>query len=119
MSVYKEGYHIVESIMNQSRQIFPDAADFGVPVTENDSNWNDIKQLVEWYGVKETRRIDKWNGGSSVECIVELMDEWAVSDRHKTEDEALERFKVYYTSHSGKIEGKIHSGIVMIEALKP
>ena len=118
MSVYKEGYHIIESIMNQSRQIFPDAADFGVPVTENDSNWNDIKQLVEWYGVKETRRIDKWNGGSSVVCIVELMDEWAVSDRRKTEDEALERFKVYYTSHSGKIEGKIHSGIVMIEAMR-
>ena len=98
MSVYKEGYFIVESLQKQSKQIYPDACDFGVLVKKGDANWNMAKQLIEWYGVKETRKVEVYSTGKSVDCDVELLDEWAVSDKRKTEKEALDKFRISYTT---------------------
>lgn len=76
MSVYKEGFYAVELIQKSSKQIFPDAADFGAPVTKGDSLWNWVKQLVDWYGVKGSRKEYTYPTGATVESTVELMDEW-------------------------------------------
>ena len=34
MSVYKEGYYIIDEIERASYQIYPDAADYGAPVVK-------------------------------------------------------------------------------------
>jgi hypothetical protein len=102
MSVFKEGYHALESIHKQAKQIWPDAGDFGAPVKEGSSLWNELKQLCEWYGIKSTRYAsapDKKH--RTVSIYVHLMDEWAVSDEIKTEKEATEFFKVTYNKCPG------------------
>jgi hypothetical protein len=102
MAVYKEGYSIVNSILRNSKQVYPDAADYGVLVKKGDSNWNGIKQLVEWYGVKGTREETRYSTGSSVLHKVMLMDEWAVSDGIKTETQATEYYMVSYVTLKDK-----------------
>lgn len=92
MAVYREGYKAVELIENSSKRIFPDACDYGAPTKVGDSIWNSLKQLKEWYGVEDTRHKDEF--GCTV--VVELMDEWAVSDGRKNIKEATERFLVTY-----------------------
>jgi hypothetical protein len=102
MSVYKEGYHALELITKEAKQIWPDAADFGAPVKKDSSLWNWIKQLTEWYGIKSTRYAsapDKKHMTASI--YVHLMDEWAVSDERKTEEEATEFYKVTYNKTPG------------------
>lgn len=39
MSLYKEGYNIVCDLIKRQVQIYPDAADYGVPVNKDDKNW--------------------------------------------------------------------------------
>lgn len=73
MSVYKEGYYIIAEIQNKSKQIWADACDVGVLVKKNDAMWNNVKQLVAWYGVEGTRK-EHYKG--HVEQKVQLMDEW-------------------------------------------
>lgn len=92
MAVYREGYYAIEQYSKLKTRIYNDACDQGVFVKKDDFNWNLFKQLVEWYGSKETRIEDE----SGVSNVVELMDEWAVSDGSKTVKQATERFKVYY-----------------------
>lgn len=94
MAVYREGYSIIDTIQKQLQQIFDDAADVGAPVNKNDKLWNAIKQLNEWYGVKGSK---KKLDDDTFTFEFELMDEWAVSDRRKTEEEATERYKLTYT----------------------
>lgn len=115
MAVYREGYHAIELIQNNSFQIFPDACDFGVPVKKGDEIWNWSKQLIEQYGVEGTRKENRYGTGYSVEAQVELMDEWAVSDRRKTEKQATDRFIVQFVSCS---EGRCKGSIGYITAVK-
>ena len=76
MSVYKEGYHLVSMIEKASKRIYPDACDYGAPVRKGDVLWNEIKQIIEWYGNKETRVVELYSTGTTVKCTIELMDEW-------------------------------------------
>ena len=95
MSVYREGYHILKQIqINQAQQVFNDAADAGAPVQKGDALWNGIKQLKEWYGVTLSEK-QPTNDSKCFEF--QLMDEWAVSDKRKTEQEALEQYRLTYT----------------------
>lgn len=111
MSVYKEGYHIVESLLKQSKQIYPDACDFGVLVKKDDKNWNQLVQLIEWYGKEGTRKVNS----CGVTQQVMLMDEWAVSDERKTVKEATEIFQVDYNRISRM---KDVDGLITITKLK-
>lgn len=107
MSVYKEGYSIVEEIEKLSQRIYPDACDYGVPVTKGDRMWNAMNQLTEWYGEKETRKVARYSTGVSVEIEIVLMDEWAVSDRRKSVTQATDKFLLQYTScRDGLCKGK-------------
>lgn len=113
MSVYKEGYHAVELITKRSKQIFSDAADHGAPTKKGDEIWNAAKQLVDWYGVKGTRKEHKYASGQTVAHQVTLMDEWAVSDGRKTEAQATDLYVVTFTScTSGACKG--YDGFVMV-----
>lgn len=117
MSVYREGFYTVELIRNRSVHIFDDAADFGAPTKKGDDLWNWAKQAIEWYGVEGTRKSHKYHTGASVEQIIELMDEWAVSDERKTVKEATERFKIsYVTCTTGKCKG--FDGFFSVEKVK-
>ena len=98
MAIYREGYHAVQKLQDQSQQIYPDACDFGVPITKGDKNWNLSKQLGEWYGDKESRKVHTYSGGTNVDMIVTLIDEWAVSDERKTVKEATDKFHLSFVS---------------------
>lgn len=106
MSVYKEGYHAITHILKNSKQIFPDASDFGAPTKKNDTTWNYIKQLVNTYGEKDTRKLIKYSTGKTVTQIVSLIDE------HGSRKE--EHFKVTFTTTTSN---KNMDGYVYIEKL--
>ena len=112
MSVYKEGYHAVELIQKQSKQIWPDACDFGAPTKEGDEVWNWAKQLTEWYGIKKTRTFHSFSHGTKqVSMIVSLMNEWKYSDdmdngKRVNEDDYTEYFRVtYYKTKNEQFDG--------------
>ena len=90
MAVFKEGYHIVNEIEKSSKQIYPDACDYGAPVTKGDKLWNNVNQLFEWYGEKESKKVIEYSTGTSAEFIAELIFE---GDAYKG---LVERFKVEY-----------------------
>jgi len=94
MAVYREGYSIINELLKQSKRIYPDACDFGVPVKKGDSNFNSLKQLTEWYGIKRTRV----QNSCGVSQKIELLDEWAVSDGRKTVAEARDIYLVEYVN---------------------
>lgn len=94
MAVYREGYSILEMINSNAQAVFNDACDLGAPVEKGDALWYGIKQLYEWYGEEGSKKRET---GWSYSFVVELMDEWAVSDKRKTEEEAIDRYKVTYT----------------------
>ena len=109
MSVYKEGYYAIKLITNNSKRIFDDAADYGCPVKKGDGIWMWVKQLVEWYRVRDvnTRVVTKYPTGTTVSEEVELIDEWNCGNE--------ERFKVTYTTTRGN---DIMDGIVEVERLR-
>lgn len=96
MAVYRKGFHALNLIQKESTRIFSDACDFGTPTKKGDKIWNSAKQLVDWYGDKETKKVNKYSTGVTVECEVTLIDEWAVSDERKNLNEATERYKVVF-----------------------
>lgn len=52
MSVYKELSFLVKNIRSRSRQIWNDAADFGVAIEDyNDPLIKEVKSMMEWYRV--------------------------------------------------------------------
>ena len=107
MAVYREGFIWVKELTQNSVRIFPDAADFGVPVQKGDKFWNIAKQMVKWYGVKNTRQYNNYSTGKSVTNFIELIDEWAVSDGYKNETEATETWCVgYVTCNEGACKDK-------------
>lgn len=107
MSVYREGYKAIEEIKKRSVQIYSDACDYGAPTKNGDSIWNYAKQLVEWYGIKGTRKENRYQTGASVENEVKLIDEWAVSDERKTIEQATDIYVVHFvTCSDGQCKGK-------------
>lgn len=117
MSVYKEGFTILDEIQNRSKRIFADAADFGVPVKKDDRIWNDAKQLADWYGVEGTRKESRYSTGRSVEKKVELIDEWAVSDERMSVSQATKLFLLTFVScNTGACKG--YDGYINIEKIR-
>lgn len=98
MAVYREGFYAKEQIEANSIQIFNDACDFGAPTKQYDILWNYAKQLVEWYGEKDSIERHRYSTGRSCKAIVTLIDEWAVSDGRKTERQATEKYVVEFVS---------------------
>jgi hypothetical protein len=82
MSVYKEGFYALQMIENQSTQVFTDSCDFGAPTKKGDQIWNAAKQLVDWYGDKATRRVEKYGTGITVTTRVTLLDEWTTGQEY-------------------------------------
>lgn len=76
MSVYKEGFYLIEFIEKKSKQIYDDAADYGAPVVKDDSVWNAMKQLSDWYGEKSTKKVDNYSTGTTASIEIHLLDEW-------------------------------------------
>lgn len=68
MSVYKEGWYCLKVL---------DEVKMRTDLKKGDKYWNAAKQLVEWYGVPETRQLVTAKDGSSasVTCEVELIME--------------------------------------------
>jgi len=72
MSVYKEALIGIRKIREASRQIYPDACDYGAPVKVGDSLWHTAKQLAEFYGIEDSRR----DNVIQVSIMIEILDEW-------------------------------------------
>lgn len=96
MSVYKEGYEMIEKMMKGSRHIYPDSCDWGIPTHKGDKMWVMVKQLIEMYGVDGTRYSVKYATGTTVTQDIELGDEWSEGHGHFTE-----RYRVVYVSVYG------------------
>lgn len=97
MAVYREGYDIVQQYEKQKQQIWNDACDEGIICEVGDRNWDNVVQLVEWYGKPQK---EKCTDRESV-AEVKLLNEWAYSDdradgRLKPESEYEDRFEVHY-----------------------
>ena len=116
MAVYREGYHIIKLIEAKSETIYSDACDYGVPTKKGDDTWNLAKQAFDIYGEKETRKENRYDTGRSVEAIISLMDEWAISDEHKTKQEATDKFLIHFVScTTGACKG--YDGYIYIQKL--
>jgi len=98
MAVYREGYKMVEELMNSQRQIWNDAPPHGIIVSKGDKNWNLASNLVAMYGIPESRKVTKFLTGETVTSKVKLVDEWAVSDERKSYKLATDIFLVSFTS---------------------
>ncbi len=106
MAVYREGYTALELILSQTVRIYNDACDTGVPTKQGDAIWNAAKQLVKWYGDKNTRSEERYSTGRSCKSDFTLIDERAVSDERKTIEEATERYSIEFVSCTdGKCKG--------------
>jgi hypothetical protein len=116
MAVYREGFSAIKDIEDNSVRIYDDACDFGAPCNKGDKIWNAAKQLVDWYGVPGSRTDYSKVGGNGVTQTVELMDEWAVSDKRKTEEEATEYYRVsYHKANTGACKG--YDGFISVEKI--
>jgi hypothetical protein len=116
MSVYKEAFHIINSINSKSVNIFSDSCDFGVPVKMGDSMWNLTNQLATWYGDANTKKVNVYSTGKSVDITVTTIDEWAVSDERKTIKQATENYNLsFVTCKTGKCKG--YDGYVTLTKL--
>lgn len=103
MSVYKEAVLAVKVIKQNSKRIYPDACDFGAPVRKGDDIWNWAKQLVDWYGVKGTRKESRYSTGVSVSQKVMFMPDEHNSDKYVTVE------VVYVSTEKNKeMEGYIY-----------
>ncbi len=100
MSVYKEGFYAIDEIKEKSKQIYPDACDFGAPVNEGDPLWNAVKQAVQWYAVKGTR--EEYDNGNQVNVTISLQDEWNAP--YKTHYFRISYFKTKKTGFDGFFE---------------
>lgn len=77
MSVYKEGYAIVNQIMSQQVRIYDDACDYGVLMSKGDNNFNMVKQLVADYRDNNVDiKHNKYSTGSTSVARVVLFNEW-------------------------------------------
>ena len=94
MAVYREGYDFVKTIETNTKRIFNDAYDEGAPVTKDDELWKQAKYAIKAYGITESRSEDE----CGIYITIELMDEWAFSDGRKSEEEAIDRFRIFYSS---------------------
>ena len=119
MSVYKEGFFIINQLNEKKKPIWlKEDRVYGVLTNKGDRIWNDVKQLVEWYRVRDIDTRKEWDKGVSEE--IELLDEWAFSDGRKTEEQATERWKITYNIQSIIVQGtlKSYDGFITIERLK-
>lgn len=57
-----------------------------------------VQQLVEWYGVKEIKIVDKYSKGTNCSIKVRLIDEWAVVDEIKSIEDATEMYLVSFVT---------------------
>ena len=75
MSVYKELWRTAEQIEKQSKRIYPDACDYGIPIFSNtDELIMMVKQCVDMYDGKVTT--ESYGTGSTQTIIIEGYDEW-------------------------------------------
>lgn len=107
MSVYKEGYYALQLIQNNSRQIYPDAADYGAPTKQGDDLWNVVKQVIEWYGVKGSRQQTNYSTGITVSHNIKLMDEWNTGRE--------EEYRITYITTRWN---KLHDGYFQVDKVK-
>jgi hypothetical protein len=112
MAVYREGFDIMNKIQRASQLIYPDACDYGAPAKQGDTLWNDLTQLIEWYGVEGSVSRNRYGCCA----VVELVDEWAVSDGVKTMQQATQSYYVSYTKcTTGSCRG--YDGFIYIDKL--
>ncbi len=106
MSVYKEFYYAAQAIQQASRQVFMDAADWGVPVKKDDKYWN-LSQEIKRYFDPETdkREVARYATGSSVNMFITVFNEMDGSY-------AEEIWRMNYTTVR---ENKFMDGILSIE----
>lgn len=108
MSVYKEFFHAVQYIKTQSQQIWNDACDYGAPTKKGDKIWTAMKMLAD-YAVDGTRKVERYETGTTVEVEVYGIDEWAVSDVRLSQKDAEVKFKMCYTTtQRGSFDGYVY-----------
>ena len=106
MAIYKELSLFINKLQKESKQIFPDAADFGYPIRIADPMFNHSKYIIEDYGIKNSRQQQDYMTGKSVSHELKYIDEAAVSDGVKSIEEATTIFVLtYVTCTTGACKG--------------
>lgn len=109
MSVFKEGFYIIQNLLKKQHRIYPDACDTGVLVNSGDSNFNACKQLCDWYGIKSTKSATEYETGKSCRMYVHLIDEW------KTGESIYYKIEYVKVKKGIKINGEMFEGYIYIE----
>lgn len=113
MSVYKEFFHAVQIIETHSRQVWNNACDYGAPTKKNDAVWGAMQTLAD-YVIDGTRKVERYETGTTVEVEVYGIDEWAVADDCVSQEDAVVKFKMIYVTTN---KAKQFDGYVYLEQI--
>jgi hypothetical protein len=113
MSVYKEGWHAVQTIGGNQTRIWPDAADYGVPFKKGDRFWIAAKTAAHFYGDEATRKVKTYLTGKTASIELELMDEFGQTPAKTTKF----RLTVVLTENGIKTRQGKFDGYMEIEEL--
>lgn len=115
MSVYKEALIAVQKLNKMQKQIFDDAADFGIPVkSETDPAFQIIRNLKEQYFDKETDTETFVAFGQNNECKTKTL-KMTMCDEWNTRKEF--QITIDYTRQSFK--RTLHGPIIGIISIDP
>lgn len=109
MGVYKEMGYLVREIQNRSKQIYREAADYGVPIYDySDAMITQTKGIMEMYGIKpETEKYStgftqtyEFNGG--VPAVIEAGFEKATIVFVSTDSRSGMKGYLYAYTHTSR-----------------
>lgn len=110
MSVYKELLYAAEQVEKLSVQVFPDAADFGVPVFSNDDPIiRLVKQTSEMYEARVT--VSRYSTGATQTISIMGMDEWNTG---KDFEMVFTYVHISSTTRRPKVNGKTLQGYIYV-----
>lgn len=108
MSVFKEGFEGVNYLIQNARPLSKDHIQDVVLVIKNDKAWNWIKQLVNWYGIKNSRIETLTPEGKKITHLIELVDEVTAE---------ISKYRITYCPGIFHLDKRV-VGYVYIEPLK-
>lgn len=98
MSVYKELFWTAEQVEKRSKRIYPDACDYGVPISSNnDELIMMVKQCVDMYDGKVTT--DTYGTGSTQTIVIRGFNEG-------TGEKVVFHFEYVYISRNSRGQNK-------------
>ena len=108
MSVYREGFMMLEAIQNSS-------SERGLLIRKGDDNWNLAGQVAYTYGERRTQQ--GIPGSRIVTTYMELINEWGYSDDESNLPQEAKQAKYTQRYRLQYIERSLHEGYLIFSRL--